>query len=107
MTRKNICEKLHLKLPPYDEPAANGNMEARFTQPLRKKLALLGNLKKCCPHFSYLEEDVKDVRVGAGEEDDGEEGADASVEHGGPDLGQRLLDPLIPAPLKVTNLDLF
>ena len=38
------------------------------------------------------------MRVGAGEEDDGEEGADASVEHGGADLGQRLLDALIPAP---------
>ena len=37
------------------------------------------------------------MRVGAGEEDDGEEGADASVEHGGADLGQRLLDALIPA----------
>ena len=48
--------------------------------------------------FSYLEEDIKDVGVGAREEDDGEEGADAAVEHGRPDLGQRLLDALVPAP---------
>ena len=43
------------------------------------------------------------MRVGAGEEDDGEEGADAPVEHGGADLGQRLLDPLISAPCNQTN----
>ena len=66
----------------------------RFTQPHGKEFAQLGKY----PHVSYLEEDIKDVRVGAGEEDDGEEGADASVEHGGADLGQRLLYALISAP---------
>ena len=40
------------------------------------------------------------MRVGAGEEDDGEEGADAPVEHGGADLGQRLPDALISTPCK-------
>ena len=58
--------------------------------------------------FSYLEEDIKDVGVGAREEDDGEEGADAAVEHRGPDLGQRLLNALVPAPCgKLRSSNLF
>ena len=79
-------------------------MMVMFTQPLREIVhttAKFGEqlVKKSRGFsFSYLEEDIKDVRVGPREEDDGEEGADAAVEHRGPDLGQSLLDALVPAP---------
>ena len=49
------------------------------------------------PH-TYVEEDLEDGRVGVREQDDGEEGADAAVEHGGPDVGHRVLGPLVAAP---------
>ena len=75
----------------------------RFTQPHGKEFAQLGKY----PHVSYLEEDIKDVRVGAGEEDDGEERADAPVEHGWANLGQRLLDALVPAPCEQNGFLIF
>ena len=43
----------------------------------------------------YLEEGFEYGRVGVGEEDDGEERADAAVEHRGPDVGHRVLGPLV------------
>ena len=50
------------------------------------------------PIRTYVEEDLEDGRVGVREQDDGEEGADAAVEHGGPDVGHRVLGPLVAAP---------
>ena len=43
----------------------------------------------------YLEEGFEYGRVGVGEEDDGEERADAAVEHRGPYVGHRVLGPLV------------
>ena len=48
--------------------------------------------------FCYLEEDLEDGRVGVGEEDDGEEGAHATVQHRRADVRHRGLRPLFAAP---------
>ena len=50
--------------------------------------------------FCYLEEDLEDGRVGVGEQDDGEEGAHAAVQHRRPDVRHRRLRPLVAAPCK-------
>ena len=42
-----------------------------------------------------LEEGDENVGLGVGQQDEGEEGADAAVHDGRSDVGQRLLDPLL------------
>jgi hypothetical protein len=44
----------------------------------------------------YFEESVKHVRLGVGEEDEGQESGDASVEDCRSNVPQSLLDPLLP-----------
>ena len=55
--------------------------------------------------FCYLEEDLEDGRVGVGEQDDGEEGAHAAVQHRRPDVRHRRLRPLVAAPCKEDSRD--
>ena len=56
-------------------------------------------------HAVYLKEGFEDGRVGVGEEDDGEERADAAVEHRGPDVGHRVLGPLVAVACKGRGKD--
>ncbi len=52
------------------------------------------------PEDDYEEEDLEegdeDVRLGVGQQDEGEEGADAAVHDGRSNVGQRFLHPLFP-----------
>ena len=47
------------------------------------------------PSEGYLEECHEDVWGGAGRQDEGQEGAEASIENGGPDVPQGLDSPLV------------
>ena len=47
------------------------------------------------PNEGYLEECHEDVRGGAGRQDEGQEGAEASIEDRRPDVPQSLDRPLI------------
>ena len=45
--------------------------------------------------YKYLEEHLEDVWLGSRQEDEGKEGGESSVEHGGANLCQRIPDPLV------------
>ena len=44
----------------------------------------------------YLEEHLEDMWLGSRQEDEGKEGGESSIEHGGANLCQGIPDPLIP-----------
>ena len=55
-------------------------------------------------YYHCLKEDFEDGRVGVGEQDDGEEGADAAVEHGRADVGHGVAGALVAVPCKEQKL---